>query len=462
MSVRFHRLCCIIASLWLALPAPAAHATDEALRLAADTPLTLDLPLRQGDTRYLGGSVVAVVPPQAGIATLTRSSVEDALRLSFTPARGHVGEVVIRYALQAEDGDITPASLTVDVAPRATPGSGSDAEALVNSQTGFARRAASAQLANVNPRLTQLHHDQAPRARSTLGLYLDGKALPLQSQRAVEGLSDTLPRGLSLWSAGSVYVGTDSGVDFNTGGLSLGADYLLTPSFSAGLSVGYGRGDNAVGADSEQQSDNTAVTLYGSYRPWSSFYLDGAVGYGWLRNDPTRLRREDDAQAAARRYGSQTYGSLAFGYDYRMDQLRINPYGRFDMTRSQLAAYAEDSSQAGALAVGEQAVQTRSGTVGMYLDRPILLETGRLTPSLRMEYQYWLRDTDDLELRYADQQDSAVRRVEGASAGSAQKVYGLGLDWALPDDLSLGLRVDRIDGETETSQRGTLNARKRF
>ncbi|GLS06150.1 hypothetical protein GCM10007860_33180 [Chitiniphilus shinanonensis] len=440
-------------------PAAPARAGD-AIALAADTPLQLDLPLDQDGVRYRDGSVVAVLPPQAGIATLTHA--DDVLRLGFTPARGYDGEVVIRYALRADGGTVTPASLTVDVAPRAAPGSGSDGEALAWAQTGYARRAATSQLANVNPRLTQLHQEHAPRARSSLGLYLDGKALPLPSQRAVEGLSDLLPGDLSLWSAGSLYVGTDSGVDFTSGGLSLGADYLVSPMFSAGLSLGYGRGDNAVGDDSAQQSDNAALTFYGSFRPWSSFYLDAALGYGWLRNDPSRLRREDDAYATARRRGSQAYGSLAFGYDYRMDRLRLNPYGRFDMTHSQLDDYREDGAQPGALAVGGQAVQTRSGTVGMYIDRPILLDTGRLTPSLRMEYQYWLRDTDDLTLRYADQPDGAVRRVEGAATTGSQKVYGLGLDWALPDDLSLGLRVDRIDGEEESSQRGTLNARKRF
>ncbi|UXY14496.1 autotransporter outer membrane beta-barrel domain-containing protein [Chitiniphilus purpureus] len=447
--------------LFLALPwvAPVV-AGDGPIAVLAGQPLQLALANREGSP-FVGGSVVAVEPAHAGLATLTAKARIDAppvLLLAFAPAPGFAGPATVRYALRDRNDGVVLATLQLQVVPRPAPGTASDMPALLSAQAGFARRSAGAQIGNLLPRLAQLR-EADHQARSRLGLYLDGQQLPWQDQRAVEGIAQYLPRDLSLWSAGTLNVGTERGVAFNTSGLSVGADYPFTPYLSGGIGLGYGHGDSLIGWGSAQQARNVTLTAYSSFRPWPAFYLDSLIGYGRVYFDADRQPLE--ARYRARRQANQVYGALAFGYDYRLDGLRLNPYGRFELIRARLYDYQEAAELAGALHAAEQGLSSRSGTLGMYMDHPFSLDTGRLTPHVRLEYQYWLRDNDPARLRYLDTPGTDYR-IDPANAGSEQMIYGVGLDWALPDDLSLGVRYDHTEGEEQRSERGMLNARKRF
>ncbi|WP_148715411.1 autotransporter outer membrane beta-barrel domain-containing protein [Chitinolyticbacter meiyuanensis] len=463
--------------LLLAIPLLPAHGADsaqpryiKALSLSADSTTSVLLPRGSAEAPFVDATIVDVQPAEAGMATLSARQPDQAVNaapqprhfaLAFAATRGFAGVAVVTCAMRDAAGAVSMVELEIDVDTRRDPALDSDAPALISAQSRLAQRFASTQLGNVGPRLPRLHRPETTRNTGQLKLRVNGSTVPLREQRALEGLADQLP-GATLWSTGTLYVDTqDNRVDVSTGGLTVGSDYLINRFLTAGIGLGYGYGSNEVGFGSTERAQYASATLYGSLRPWQSLYLDAILGYGDMRFDPRRLRDEDGELAQSQRQGGQAFGSLAIGYDYHLDGLRISPYGRLELVRTQLDRYSEGAEAIGALDIAEQDLDKRSGSMGVYIDGPLSWGMGTLTPFFTMEYQYWRQQRDDALLRYADLANSPTYRIAYDPNRGTQTSYGLGFDWALPADMAFGLRYDYIAGD-EQSGRGTLTARKRF
>ncbi|HSC79356.1 MAG TPA: autotransporter outer membrane beta-barrel domain-containing protein [Chitinolyticbacter sp.] len=463
--------------LLVAIPLLPAHGAGSpppryvrALSLSADGATSVALP--GGDIApFVDATLVSVQPAEAGMAVLSASQPEQVadtlappqrrFALAFTATRGFAGAALVTCAMRDAAGVVSLVEIEIEIDPRRDPALESDAPALIGAQSRLAQRFAATQLGNIGPRLPRLHDPETTRNSGTMKLRLNGRTVPLREQRALEGLADKLP-GMTLWSAGTLYVDAqDEGVDISTGGLTVGSDYLINRFFTAGIGLGYGYGTNEAGWGSAERARSTSATIYGSLRPWPSFYLDAMLGYGNLRFDPRRLRDEDGAMAQSARPGGQTYGSLSVGYDYHLDGLRVSPYGRLELVHTQLYRYSEDAEAIGALDMAAQDLDKRSGSMGVYIDNPVSLGYGAITPFLTLEYQYWRQQRDDALLRYADLANSPTYRISYEPERGTQTSYSVGFDWWLPTDLALGLRYDDIAGD-EQSGRGTLTARKRF
>ena len=82
--------------------------------------------------------------------------------------------------------------------------------------------------------------------------------------------------------------GNSATLTYNLGGFATGIDYRFDPRFLAGISLGYGSGNQWVGGFNGRGTSNSYnASLYASFTP-GAFYIDALAGYGYNDNQMTR------------------------------------------------------------------------------------------------------------------------------------------------------------------------------
>src|SRR3546814_13609853 len=103
-----------------------------------------------------------------------------------------------------------------------------------------------------------------------------------------------------------------SGFEFETSGLSIGADYRFGPAFALGAGFGYGRDVSDIGEhDSRSEAEAWSAAVYASYHPGEHVYLDGLFGYPRLSFDLRRHVTANGHPVRGTRDGRQGFDSLA-------------------------------------------------------------------------------------------------------------------------------------------------------
>ena len=262
-----------------------------------------------------------------------------------------------------------------------------------------------------------------------------------------------IPTGLAVWTGGSIDLGSRnsanerSGFKFTTDGVSAGADYQFTPHLTIGFGGGYGHDSSDIGSDgSKSTADSYSAVLYGTYHPTKETFVDGILGYGWLSYDSLRLVPDTTDYARGHRNGSQSFGSLTGGYQYREDRFRITPYGRLDFTNSTLDRFSETAIRGAALTYFDQSVTTISGTLGFKGEATVPLGWGTLLPFLKVEFQHDFEGDSRATLAYADLAAAGPAYVvPGDPVDSNHVQFGAGAELKL-GTFSVGLSYDTMFG----------------
>jgi hypothetical protein len=117
------------------------------------------------------------------------------------------------------------------------------------------------------------------------------------------------------------------------------------------------------GTRSDAEAYNAA--LYGSYRPFNNFFIDGVAGYGALRFNSQRFIVDDGTFAFGSRSGNQVFASLTAAYQFRWDGLMLSPYGRINAAWVTLNAFTENGGLGGALAYSSQTAEFYTAVLGL-------------------------------------------------------------------------------------------------
>ncbi|MGB6053893.1 MAG: autotransporter outer membrane beta-barrel domain-containing protein, partial [Burkholderiaceae bacterium] len=271
---------------------------------------------------------------------------------------------------------------------------------------------------------------------------------------------------LSLWMGGSVdfgqhYVnGRQTGFKFSTSGISLGADYRLNDLASVGLGAGFARDSSEVGSHGSATSGQSVVAaLYGTLRPHKGMFVDGLVGYGALSFDSTRYITDGGGFATGSRSGTQAFGSIAAGVEYRRDGWLLSPYARLDLVSATLGAYTETAAGRQALSYDQQTLRSTSGTLGVRAEGQYSTPTGIWMPRARVEFRRQLDGGDDAGVAYADLAGSgAAYTVRTASLGSGNWGAGLGMKLQLRNGLAFTVEynsnLDLSNGRSQSVMLG--------
>ncbi|WP_274423239.1 autotransporter domain-containing protein [Chelativorans sp. YIM 93263] len=433
-------------------------ARDMVLEVMAGTSGAVDLTDGATGGPFTAAVIVAHPAAEAGKASIDRK--RDSYELNFQASATFSGTSILQYTLSNADGTSDPATVTVNVIARPDPSQDQEVIGILRAQAETAKRFAVTQTGNFNRRLEQLHNEGDRRSNSlnlNIGMQDDSlrtaygqeiEADPaLEAFRSMQGApkvdaashaADRLPSSLAFWTGGYVnFSEADSGgldLDSTMAGVSGGIDYRFSRKFVAGLGFGYGRDKTEVGDNgTESKAYAWSVAAYGSYKPMPSIFIDGLIGYGFMDFDSRRYVTETGDIVTGSRDGTQVFGSVSAGYEYRQDHWLISPYGGLEASRSKLDGFSEIGGGIWGLTYGDQTLDTLYGTLGLRFEHAIPRAWGVLTPRGRIEYTHDFEGSSRASLSYTD-------------VGSLP--YAIEFDPLSRDRLTIGLGFDALIGES--------------
>ncbi|GAB2511943.1 putative Ig domain-containing protein [Lysobacter humi (ex Lee et al. 2017)] len=435
-----------------------------------------------GAAPYTYAITAGALPP--GLA------LSSAGTLSGTPtAAGSFG-----FTVTVTDANRFTASrvYTLTVQARPDPSQDREVRGLIDAQAQATRRFADAQIGNFQQRLESLHgagtrsgfrngvslvpstrcredarpdaddHCEGPMSPAAAGT---DDASPMPPPHGVDG-----DGAFGFWAGGAIRsgrydgrAGGGGGLDFETDGLSLGADMRLTPGFALGAGIGYGRDRSDVGeSGSRLRGESRAIVGYASLQPGGTVFVDALVGYQELSFDLRRHVTVNGGSVIGERDGGQWFGSVAVGADLGDDGWKVTPYVRLDATRARLDAYTEQGDPVYALAHGEQDVDTRTGNLGLRVAFDREQAWGVLSPMFRLEVQHDFQAEGSASLRYADLPAGTLYSAHLTGFDRTRYLLGLGTGLVLSNGFSVRVEYRGLFGSGERDNGLLLNVQKSY
>jgi uncharacterized repeat protein (TIGR01451 family) len=449
--------------------------------ILAGTSKAVDLTSGATGGPFTGATIVSVTPSTVGTPTITQSG--SSFILTFTPPATFIGTAVVTFTLSNSVATSAPATVTFIVANRPDPTKDPDVLGLINTQVATAERFANAQMMNFNQRMETLHEDGAGQDGMSIGFAqteprspnqyvadaygdLPGSNAYAEGRRpgsASKAISDQLygradgsrrrgdggPNGpsgprhdFSIWSSGYINFGGSnqsvpgSPFDFTTSGVTFGADYRINRLLTVGLGIGYGRDRTSIGFNgTESRAETYNVSLYESYRPYKGVFIDGILGFGTLKYDSQRFVVNNLDFAKGNRSGSEWFGSVTIGYEYRNHGILLSPYGRLKAIALTLDPFTETGDPTGSLTFSQQSVETITGVLGLRGRYDILMAWGVVSPRFRVEYNHAFQSGGVAALNYADWIGGPTYFVQTQETTSDFATIGLGTDVKLTNEI---------------------------
>lgn len=475
---------------------PVPVAVSRRVSANAGVPAVVELTTGASGGPFTAANLVSLSPASAGTATIASSGsgASAGYRLTFTPAATFSGTATASFTLSNAFATSAPAAIDFDVIGRPDPTQDAEVMGLLGAQTATARRFANAQIGNFQRRMEGMH-DGGNGARFENGLSFDvqrrcqGEALrmPGSDCRQLDLLDDAAPGAnataavstgkgaddggsLTLWTNGSINSGDhdgrsgSAGFDFQTSGISAGADTRVNQDFAFGAGIGYGRDTTDVGRnDTRSRGESYTLAMYGSYHPGEYFFVDGLFGYQLLSFDSRRYVTANGAMVSGVRDGKQWFASLSLGGDYRRDRLSLVPYARLDVARATLDGYSERGDAIHALRYQDQDVDTTTSSLGLRMDYRFPVSVGTFSPQTRFEYQHDFQGDSSVTMSYADLPGGPFYRGQIDGLKRNRFVFGLGAVLQTERDFTLRFEYRGLFGSEGDSDHGVLlNLEKKY
>ncbi|MDR6840703.1 outer membrane autotransporter protein [Pseudoxanthomonas sacheonensis] len=454
---------------------PLPVAVSRQVSAIAGTPVVVDLTAGASGGPFTAATLVSVLPASSGTATIAGSG--GAYELTFTPAASFAGLATVTFTLANAFATSAPATVDIEVTLRPDPTLDAEVMGVLGAQASATRRFANAQIGNFQQRMEGLHGgNEGARFQNRLTFATDPacnddtRRMPdshcpvLDEAAPVAAPAQAAAGGsYSIWTGGSINSGDrdgsadSSGFDFETTGVSLGADYRVNRAFVLGGGIGYGRDDSDIGENgSRSDADSLTLAVYGSYHPGEIFFVDGLFGYQRLSFDSRRYVAANGGQVSGERDGTQWLVSLSAGGDYRRDRLHFSPYARFDLARATLDGYTEQGDAIYALRYEDQDVDTSTASLGLRLDYRYPISLGTFSPQLRLEYQHDFQDDGSATMSYADLPGGPFYRADVQGLERNRFVLGLGAMLHTARDLTLRFEYRGLFGSSDDTDHGVL------
>ncbi len=215
-----------------------------------------------------------------------------------------------------------------------------------------------------------------------------------------------------------------SGYDLETGGVTLGVDYLFTNHFAAGVTFGY----TNTGADLQNGGkidvDGGKLGLYGTYFS-DGFYVDSSVT-GGLNSYKTKRSTPNGTTATASPDGQEINASIATGYDLKFGTLTIGPIASFQYTYTNLDGFTEDG-QFAPLKIQSESAESARSALGFRATFDAKVGSVTIRPEIRASWQHEFSDTGSSLTSSFAKLDSDSFTVEGTTTGRDSAVVSAGV-----------------------------------
>jgi outer membrane autotransporter protein len=267
----------------------------------------------------------------------------------------------------------------------------------------------------------------------------------------------------------------ESGFDFDSRGITAGLDYRLSDRSVVGAAFGFNNADADIDNNGGNlDADGYSLSLYGSFYPTDTTYVDVSLTRGWnefeqRRNIVFNAGTPVSQVASSNPDGDYWTGSIGAGMQFNHQAWTYGPHARFEVTRADVDGFSETMSNPAAagnglgLRINDQSFRSTTLALGGSVSYAMSTGWGVLLPMADVEYVHEFSNDGDsitgtfvndptataFNLRLDDGDSSYFRVGFGASAQFAQGrsafVYYqglLGYDDLSSHSISAGLRLE--------------------
>ena len=355
----------------------------------------------------------------------TGSTVETLCPKLSPTSTGGVGDLQIRCTEMIGNslsGNTSAASAPLlPLAPEEIAGQGKSAVETSNRNIGTRLATLRGGVTNLGLRRFALQNDApAPAVPYTLVASL----APFAPSSVVAASTPSNFSRLGLFANGTFtggdkdVSGQEAGFDYQTFGLTLGADYRFTDNFVLGATFNYLSNDidfdttaiNNTQSGGGIDTQSFGFSLYSTYYVSNQFYVDGIFSFGSNNYDidrriiysiPSTNRMgmlipgtTTVNQTATGDTNSTQYSiSVGVGYDFAVQGFTITPLARLEYSRINIDGYQEAINNTAngfglALAFNDQHVDSLVSVLGGQASYAISTGIGVLLPQLRVEWRH--------------------------------------------------------------------------
>lgn len=202
------------------------------------------------------------------------------------------------------------------------------------------------------------------------------------------------------------------GFEFDTSGLTVGADYRFSNTFVAGIAYHYLDSEadvdrNYGSLDTEGDSLTLYATTYGD-----NFYLEGSIGLAEYDYDTVRVvdyhaNSDFHENLSASPEGEQLTWSLGGGYNMQSGALSTSYYAQVSAVDLEIDGYTESTNNVAngsmAMTVEDQQIDSVQSELGVQLSYAISQDFGVLLPYIDAAWVHEFEDGGDaIVSRYAN------------------------------------------------------------
>lgn len=254
--------------------------------------------------------------------------------------------------------------------------------------------------------------------------------------------------------------GREAGYEFQTLGITAGADYRISDQAVVGAALGYGTlGGDFYASGGDLDAESHSISLYGTYYQPEVYYLDAILGFGQSDYDLSRNISYNvgdsviNQVAGASPNGEQILFSLSGGYHYPRGDMTLTPTFRLDYIRAEMDPFEEELSGINdpgkELGLELDGLTARSVNIGLGGQVAYSIQTGDMTlvPEASLEWVFEMdNDTEQLSGRFLHDAGGTRFVLDSDEPDSNYFALGLGLSLQYAGGQSAFLRYETLLG----------------
>ncbi|PUB83518.1 MAG: hypothetical protein DBP02_11345 [gamma proteobacterium symbiont of Ctena orbiculata] len=320
---------------------------------------------------------------------------------------------------------------------------------------------ATTQITNIRTRLAALRKGAAGLAMNGFHLSIEGQSIPIgtltdaviNEPRGGGASADGNPR-FGMFVNGRINFGdkdasaNESGFDFDTRGITVGADYRLNDRLILGGALGVATTDSEFDNSGGKLDNRTrSVSFYGNYYPSEHTYIDWIATAGRHDFETERNLSTLSTLTEGDTEGDEVAISLSGGVNFNRDSLLLNAYGRLEHIEVDIDSYQETGGGGLALQYEDQTVESLTTALGARLSNVYSMAWGVLTPSVYLEWEHEFEDDERLITAAFAEDLTTAFSVMTDSKDENYLNYGFGLAATLPRGKSFFFNYESVAGQ---------------
>jgi outer membrane autotransporter protein len=320
---------------------------------------------------------------------------------------------------------------------------------------------AATQIKNIRTRLAALRKGASGVAMSSFSLGVAGQAIPMG--RLADALVNE-PRGgaasadlntpFGMFINGRINFGdkeataNESGFDFDTRGVTLGADYRLSDRLTLGGALGFASSDSDFDNSAGKLDNRThSISFYGNFIPSENTYLDWIATAGRHDFETERNLSTLSTSTEGDTTGDEIALSLSGGANFDRGSMLLNAYGRLERIKIDIDGYRETGGGGLALQYEDQTVKSLTAALGARLSNAYSMSWGVLTPSVYLEWEHEFEDDDRMITASFAEDPTVMFSVATDSTDQDYFNYGFGVAATLPRGRSFFFNYESVSGQ---------------